>query len=203
MIGKNSLEKVIIIKKNEILGNALVIMPIALLLILIIYILLLYITNSLASLNVLLLISSVIAFAGLWLTSFSLLTNSLETRRKVSIDILFDLEKNERFFKSKDIVMKNPDLQMDNFLDSQSYIGGERRRLEDIQESFKHCTNIYEFLALSIRNGIIDEDIFMSLHKARFLKFWRKVEPIINIIQQREFNKKIYENIEWLAERCK
>tara|TARA_R110002020_G_scaffold474773_2_gene707346 strand:- start:8301 stop:8912 length:612 start_codon:yes stop_codon:yes gene_type:complete len=203
MIGKNSLEKVIIIKKNEILGNALVIMPIALLFILIIYILLLYITNSLASLNVLLLISSVIAFAGLWLTSFSLLTNSLETRRKVSIDILFDLEKNERFFKSKDIVMKNTDLQMDNFLDSQSYIGGERRRLEDIQESFKHCTNIYEFLALSIRNGIIDEDIFMSLHKARFLKFWRKVEPIITTIQQREFNKKIYENIEWLAKRCK
>lgn len=196
-----SLEEKIIFNKNSLLVSALIFTPIIFIIIILGYLCYLYINKSLSSLNFPLLISSVIAFTGLWLTSFSLLTNSIETRRKSSMDILFSLEKDLEFYQRKNFILSTPDLKFD-FLLSSAPNDSWHIDLINLRDNFYYCANMYEFLALSIRKGTIDEQIFNALYRSRFLKFWKKTQPVIVKLRKKESKNTLFENIEWLADRC-
>lgn len=190
-----------LIDKNWYLARALIAIPVALSTIVIYYIAYLNITDSLSSFSFSLFIPSLIAFSGLWLTSFSLLTNSIETRRKSSMDILFSLEKDVDFSESKKRLIPINNLENIILLKPIKDIDPNYVDIMDIKNSFIYCANIYEFLGLSIKNNIIDEQLFISLHKSRFLFFWKKVAPTISLIRAEENQQSLYEHVEWLAKR--
>lgn len=194
-----SLEETIINNKNSFLISALIFTPLILILFYVYY---LNTNQSSESPSFLPLISSIIAFTGLWIASLSLLTNSIETRRKSSMDILFSLEKDLEFSKSKKLIMNERDLEV-LFFQQSSVNDSIHNELVKLRDSFYYCSNIYEFLALSIRKNTIDEQIFTSLYRSRFLKFWGKIQPVIKEIRRNESKNTLFENIEWLADRYK
>ena len=163
-----------VVNRNGYLAYMLISLPILLTIICSYYIAFLGYKSSLKSFDFVLLLSSSVAFIGLLLTSFSLLISSIETKRKSSMDILFSLEKDLDLSQStksimyanniEDIILEKPVAGVDN--NYQEIVG--------LKKSFSHCTNIYEFVALSIKKGIIDEQLFMSLYRSRFLRVWGK-----------------------------
>tara|TARA_B100001179_G_scaffold224502_1_gene203301 strand:+ start:23008 stop:23700 length:693 start_codon:yes stop_codon:yes gene_type:complete len=193
----------LVVNRNGYLAYALISLPILIVIICSYYIVFLEIMDSLDNFDFIILLSSSIAFAGLLLTSFSLLVNSIETRRKSSMDILFSLEKDLDFSKSKKAIMyalNLEDIILENPVEG---IDADYNNIINLKHYFTHSMNIYEFLALSIRQGIIDEELFKSLYRSRFLKVWQQTVPAINKIRDAEDNPELYEHIEWLAERCK
>lgn len=193
----------LVVNRNGYLAYALISLPILLTIICSYYIVFLEITNSLDSFNFVLLLSSSVAFIGLLLTSFSLLVSSIETKRKSSMDILFSLEKDLDFSQSKKAIMYVNDLENIIFEKPIEGVDSNYQEIVDLKNSFIHCLNIYEFLALSIRQGIIDEELFKSLYKSRFLRVWQQTKPAIKKIRNAEDNPNLYEHTEWLADRCK
>ena len=187
--------------KNKYLACALVIAPIAVVIIYSIHIATFYITGSDRPFNFLLFFSSIITFTGLWLTAYSLLANSIETKRKSSMDILFSLEKDLEFLEAKSELMNK---KQNLYLMFEKIEKGHDSRYEEaktLKKSFIYCMNIYEFISLSIRKGIIDEQLFTALYKSRFLKIWKIAEPLILELRKKEGKQTLYEHTQWLAEK--
>ena len=193
----------LVVNRNGYLAYALISLPIFLTIICSYYIAFLELTYSLDSFNFVLLLSSSVAFVGLLLTSFSLLVSSIETKRKSSMDILFSLEKDLDFSQSKKAIIYVNNLENIILKKPVEGVDSNYQEIVDLKKSFVHCANIYEFLALSIRQGIIDEELFKSLCKSRFLRVWQQTELAIKSIRSAEDNPNLYEHIEWLADRCK
>ena len=118
------------------------------------------------------------------------------------MDILFSLEKDLEFSKSKKLIMDESELET-VFFQKSSINYSNHSELTKLKDSFYYCSNIYEFLALSIKNNTIDEQMFESLYRSRFLKFWQKTQPVIKKIRNKESKNTLFENIEWLADRYK
>ena len=187
--------------KNEYLAFALIISPITFIVIYLIYIFTFYITKSDDPFNFLLFFSSIITFTGLWLTAYSLLANSIETKRKSSMDILLSLEKDLDFLEAKSLLMQQNQIHSLMFDEFTKEFDSQYEDSKNFRKSFNYSMNIYEFISLSIRKGIIDEQLFIALYKSRFLKIWEIAKPLVSEIREREGKKTIYEHTQWLAER--
>ncbi len=61
--------------------------------------------------------------------------------------------------------------------------------------------NYYEFIALSIIQGALDEGMYKQMQCSNFLKFWNNAEPLVRVIRETTGRGTFYQDMEWLARR--
>lgn len=143
--------------------------------------------------------ASIATFLGLCFAALSLVSNSIENRNKNSIDIMFSIQKDLEFQKRKSLLLRRNE---NNFS-----LKHEKEDLDEIfhpeyelfKSSFFYCLDMYEFIGLSIKKGIVDEDIFIEMYLPDFIKVWENMQESIEYV--REKNPKYLENVQWLAKK--
>jgi hypothetical protein len=86
-------------------------------------------------------------------------------------------------------------------LESEDFRAGlERVPIDRAEHPELHLCEMYEEVGSYVRNGLIDEDLFLSAHWYNVLLYWGLLHPVIMIGRRtRPF---IFENFEYLAARA-
>ena len=144
-------------------------------------------------------LSSIATFLGLCFAALSLVSNSIENRNKNSIDIMFSIQKDLEFQKRKSLLLRRNEHNFSLKCKKEDMDKLFHDEYELFRSSFFYCLDMYEFIGLSIKKGIVDEDIFIEMYLPDFIKIWEKMQESIEYI--REENPKYLENVEWLAKK--
>ncbi len=73
----------------------------------------------------------------------------------------------------------------------------------DSADLAREALNYYEFVALSILQGALDEGMYKQMQYSNFLKFWTHAEPLVREIRKAAGKDTFFQDMEWLARRWK
>lgn len=80
-------------------------------------------------------------------------------------------------------------------------LGAESARGTADVEQVRLLLNEFELIAIGIRRGIIDYDLYRRWYRAGALTVWREAEPLIMHIRRRTDNHRLYAEFEALKDR--
>tara|TARA_R110002020_G_scaffold424811_1_gene634063 strand:- start:655 stop:1347 length:693 start_codon:yes stop_codon:yes gene_type:complete len=161
------------------------------------------------------LLLALIAFAGLLLTSRaikltsdSIKANTLSSRHQSTIQLVMDVNKDVRLQDTKNLIfMKAERGELTDYYlalcketdclsnpDQQDTI----QKNEKLKDDIHYVLNRYEFIALGIRRGAFDGELYKELNCSNFNKLWKFTKPLIMEIRNRQKIETIYQEIEWL-----
>lgn len=67
--------------------------------------------------------------------------------------------------------------------------------------TIKNTLNDYELIAVGIREGILDEDLYKRWFKTAFLKDWEAARPFVNAVRVLAKSDAIFSEADWMASR--
>lgn len=161
------------------------------------------------------LLLALIAFAGLLftskaikLTSDSIKANTSSSRHQSTIQLVMDINKDTRLQNTKNLIfMKAERGELTDYylaLCKETDCSLNPEQQDTIQENEKlkddihYVLNRYEFIALGIRRGAFDGELYKELNCSNFNKLWRFTKPLVMEIRNRQEIETIYQEIEWL-----
>ncbi|OSI23541.1 DUF4760 domain-containing protein [Neisseria dumasiana] len=125
--------------------------------------------------------------------------NHLMIRKRATIDILIQENQDKELVEAKRIVMALPG--------EASFIKYLEPNLcdDDNSKKEKECIRIllnrYEFVALGIKNGAFEEEIYKRLKYSDTMDIWAKAKPMIMELRRQKKRQTYYQEFEWLANR--
>ncbi len=164
------------------------------------------------------LILASIAFVGLFLTARSIEANTNSARQQSTIHLVMDINADQRLQDTKNLIFIKESnvtkyyMSLNAEVDFESYKSEtvqedeakkkarkETLKRERLKDDIHYVLNRYEFIALGIRRGAFDEELFKDLHYSSFMKLWRCTKPLIMEIRSIGGIDTIYQEIELLT----
>ncbi|WP_442790140.1 DUF4760 domain-containing protein [Neisseria gonorrhoeae] len=122
-------------------------------------------------------------------------------RKRATIDILIQENQDAELVQAKRIVANMP--AEASFIKYIEPSVCNTQELEAEKESIRILPNRHEFIALGIRNGAFEEEIYKRLKYSDIMDTWEKAEPMIIELRRQKNRKTYYQELEWLAKRWK
>lgn len=164
------------------------------------------------------LILASIAFAGLFLTTKSIKANTNSARQQSTIHLVMDINADQRLQDTKNLIFikesnvtkyymnLNVEVHFESYVNTAVGEGEAKKKArkeilkrEKLKDDIHYVLNRYEFIALGIRRGAFDEELFKDLHYSSFMKLWRFTKPLIMEIRSIGGIDTIYQEIELLT----
>lgn len=120
-------------------------------------------------------------------------------RKRATIDILIQENQDDELVQAKKIVTKLPENA--SFLKCLEPSSRGKKKTEAEKESIRILLNRYEFIALGIRNGAFEEEIYKRLKYSDIMDTWKKAKPMIMELRRLKGRDTYYQELEWLADR--
>ncbi|QMT41284.1 DUF4760 domain-containing protein [Neisseria shayeganii] len=127
--------------------------------------------------------------------------NHTMVRKRATIDIIIQENQDDELVQAKRIVLALPE--------EASFVRYLEPRLCDNpqaqaeKESIRILINRLEFIALGIRQGAFEEEIYKRLKHSDTMEIWEKAKPMIMEMRRRKGRDTYYQEFEWLANRWK
>ena len=120
-------------------------------------------------------------------------------RKRATIDILIQENQDNELVQAKRIVTNLPEnASFIKYLEP-SFCGTKESEAE--KESIRILLNRYEFIALGIRNGAFEEEIYKRLKYSDIMDTWKNAKPMIMELRRLKGRNTYYQELEWLADR--
>lgn len=161
------------------------------------------------------LVLAVIAFGGLFLTSRSIKANTSSAQRQATIQVVMDINADRRLQDTKNLIFLKENkitdyyialsvfTELDVSMSNQDKENDRKQVLENekLKDDIHYVLNRYEFIALGIRKGAFEEEMFKDLHYSSFKKLWRYTKPLIMKIRIECEIYTIYQELEGLMKK--
>jgi len=132
------------------------------------------------------------AFAALTI----ILTNRNIARRRGTLDLILHIESDGELIEARNefINLKKSEKRSANW-------GTEAQRESPEAKNIRTTLNINELVAVSIKEGVIDETVFRRWLNGAYIDDWKSMTGYIKEVRKYKDNPKIYIELEELAER--
>jgi hypothetical protein len=123
------------------------------------------------------------------------------TRQRATIDLLLHENQDQELIAAKQIVIALPDeASFIKYLEP-SLCADEQSKRE--KASIAILLNRYEFVALGIKTGAFEEQIYKSLKYSDTIDIWNKAKPMVMELRRQKGRDTYYQEFEWLADKWK
>ena len=120
-------------------------------------------------------------------------------RKRATIDILIQENQDTDLVQAKRIVAQLPPEA--SFIKYMEPSFCDKKEAEAEKESIRILLNRYEFIALGIRTGAFEEEIYKRLKCSDVMDTWKKAKPMIMELRRQKERNTYYQELEWLASR--
>lgn len=161
------------------------------------------------------LILATIAFIGLFLTVKSIKANTSSAQKQATIQVVMDINADQRLQDTKNLIFLKGTQATEYYINlsclqrpSETSTDEEKEKFrkeflanEKLKDDIHYVLNRYEFIALGIRKGAFDEELFKDFHYSNFEKLWRYSKPLVMHIRSEGGIETIYQELEYLMMR--
>lgn len=149
-------------------------------------------------------VSNAIVLLGVIVAIFTIWYNIRTAKKTQTAIFLFESRTDKEYIESLHVLRK----VHESGKSFRSYVfpcGGAELTEEEINEKrkFQYILNFYERVAVSIQNGIYNEDMIKKASYSTVINTWSHAEPLIKSIRESNNSKTTYQEFEWLANRWK
>lgn len=149
-------------------------------------------------------VSNAIVLFGVIVAIFTIWYNIRTAKKTQTAIFLFESRTDKEYIESLHVLRK----VHESGKSFRSYVfpcGGAELTEEEINEKrkFQYILNFYERVAVSIQNGIYNEDMIKKASYSTVINTWSHAEPLIKSIRESNNSKTTYQEFEWLANRWK
>lgn len=149
-------------------------------------------------------VSNAIVLLGVVVAIFTIWYNIRTAKKTQTAIFLFESRTDKEYIESLHVLRK----VHESGKSFRSYVfpcGGAELTEDEKNEKrkFQYILNFYERVAVSIQNGIYNEDMIKKTSYSTVIDTWNHAEPLIKAIRESISSKTTYQEFEWLANRWK
>lgn len=150
------------------------------------------------------LVSNVIVFLGVIVAVITITYNVCMAKKTQTAAFLFESRKDKDYVDSLHILKKAHESGK-SFRSYVFPIAGTIISDEEMDErrKFQYILNFYERVAVSIRQGIYNEEMIKRTSWTTVIETWDIAEPLIRAIREKINSDTTYQEFEWLVKRWK
>ena len=143
---------------------------------------------------------ALVASGGVIFAASTLKENSNIAKKQATIAIINSFNEDKKLQEIKNFIFTYSHTDLNQIFCTTGNMNSSLGQ-EAAKDDILYVLNRYEFIALGIREGAFDEELYKYLQCSNILKLWEKARSLVTMIRQ-EYNKEtLFQELEWLAEK--
>lgn len=130
-----------------------------------------------------------------WFAYKAIEKHETTAKKRAIVDLIIKQREDER--------LSNIYLKIYSLLKSHKRVSEECRNDKEFENDIFYALDTLEFIAVGIRLGAFDEDVYKQLQCSKVINTWNSVAALVMDLREEKKSSTLYQDIEQLAERWK